>query len=449
MHMAVECVAVEKIQHPGRQIFEALVAQRPHRRPFDLGRRIERRRRRRHVRFTRSDLRTPVLFVAEQQDVIRCNGVARREVGKSPRHPDLVTLKDAGITLDRLHQRAGFALLGRAALAEAAAAASRAQFMDRLGRPGKIMRGVVVGVERQVDFDPFKLRHHAGERAHVLAVFCHRGPRRNAAVAAAGHDRLGAAGQHERHRLAARIAQLPSSAGWTLRPARHVVLDDGRARQIEADQMIVQRGAETAGDRLGDLDGRKRDAAIAERVLGERRNRDAARVPAVEHRPDLAVPFHPLGETGPARPFAWAEHRPEQGKNAGWLNQQPRRAVGQVLPVQRLQLPFEIIVDHDDREVGGAIDDADTEFAQRRAKLPGTLGIDRLNAHLAFLQIFRRHFQRNAQRRPIAGGGVGSLPFRHDVVAVDQPLDGLVDHVGWKPFRQLADDLAKAFSLGD
>src|SRR5580698_4209959 len=104
--------------------------------------------------------------------------------------------------------------------------------------------------------------------------------------------------------------------------------------------MIVQRRAEIAGDRLGDLDGRKLDAAIAERVLGERRNRDATRLPAVEHRPDLAVPFHPLGETGPARAFARAEHRPDQGKNPGWLNEQPRRAVRQVLPVQWLELPF-------------------------------------------------------------------------------------------------------------
>jgi hypothetical protein len=34
--------AVEEIQQAGRKIFEASVAQRPDRRPFDLGRRIER-----------------------------------------------------------------------------------------------------------------------------------------------------------------------------------------------------------------------------------------------------------------------------------------------------------------------------------------------------------------------------------------------------------------------
>jgi hypothetical protein len=68
-------------------------------------------------------------------------------------------------------------------------------------------------------------------------------------------------------------------------------------------------------------------------------------------------------------------------------------------------------------------------------KLLGALGIDRLNAQAALLQIFRRHLQWDAQRRPIAGGGVdGRLPFRHAVAAVDQPLYGLVDHVGWKSF---------------
>src|ERR1700730_7286350 len=102
--------------------------------------------------------------------------------------------------------------------------------------------------------------------------------------------------------------------------------------------MIVERGVEIAGDRLGDFDGGKLDAAAAERVLGERRNRDATRLPAIEHRPDLAVSFHPLGETGPARAFAGAEHRPDQRENTRWLNQQPGFAVGQVLPLQWLEL---------------------------------------------------------------------------------------------------------------
>ena len=52
------------------------------------------------------------------------DGIARRKIRKPPRHPDLVTLKNSGIALDRFHQRAGFGLLGRAALAEAAAAQS-------------------------------------------------------------------------------------------------------------------------------------------------------------------------------------------------------------------------------------------------------------------------------------------------------------------------------------
>jgi hypothetical protein len=62
------------------------------------------------------------LRFAEKLDVIRMKGVAGSEIGKAARRPDLVTLENTGIALDRLHQRARLALLGRGALAEAAAA---------------------------------------------------------------------------------------------------------------------------------------------------------------------------------------------------------------------------------------------------------------------------------------------------------------------------------------
>ena len=116
-----------------------------------------------------------VLRVAEQQDVVRRNGIAWREIREPPRHSDLVALKNPGIALDRLHERAGFPLLGSAALAEAAAAQSCPELIDRLGGRRKIVRGIVVGVHRQVGFDPLETRDHAGEGAHVLAETCNRG----------------------------------------------------------------------------------------------------------------------------------------------------------------------------------------------------------------------------------------------------------------------------------
>ena len=118
------------------------------------------------------------------------NGIARREIREPPPHPDFVALKNPGIALDRLHERAGFALLGSAALAEAAAAQSRLELVDRLGAGGEIVRGEVVGVHGQVGVDPLEPRHHAGERAHVLAETRDRGPRRNGPVPPAGHDQL-------------------------------------------------------------------------------------------------------------------------------------------------------------------------------------------------------------------------------------------------------------------
>src|SRR5271157_5521242 len=98
-------------------------------------------------------------------------------------------------------------------------------------------------------------------------------------------------------------------------------------QQVEADDVIAQLSAKTGGDRFGDLDGRKLDGALSERVPGQWRNGDAAGLSAVEERLDLPVPFHPLGKTHPAGAFAWAEHRPHQRENAGRLDEHPRSAV--------------------------------------------------------------------------------------------------------------------------
>ncbi len=79
-----------------------------------------------------------------------------REIGKAALGPDLVALENAGIALDRLHERAGFALFRSAALSEAAALHPGAQLADRLGRPREIVLGVKIGVERQVGLDAFE-----------------------------------------------------------------------------------------------------------------------------------------------------------------------------------------------------------------------------------------------------------------------------------------------------
>src|SRR5262249_58235148 len=128
---------IEEIEQAGRQIAEAFVAQRPDRRPFDLGGWIEWNRR--HILPVDAlRLVAPVLRVAEQQDVVGKNRFARGEIGEAPRHADLVALINAGIALDRLHERAGFALLGRAALAEAAAAQPRPELIYAARRPGEV-----------------------------------------------------------------------------------------------------------------------------------------------------------------------------------------------------------------------------------------------------------------------------------------------------------------------
>jgi hypothetical protein len=201
---------VEKIQQAGRKVFEAFVAQRPDRRPFDLGRSVERGRRPRPlVRVGRRCLASLELRVAEQHDVVWKDGVARRKIREAPCHPDLVALIDPGIALDRLHQRAGFALLGGAALAVAAAAQARSERVDGLGARRKVVDGMKVGVQGQVDFDLFETRDHAGEGTHMLAEPRHRGRRRDGAVPPARHDQLAAGADLDRRRRTAGVVQTP------------------------------------------------------------------------------------------------------------------------------------------------------------------------------------------------------------------------------------------------
>ena len=70
-----------------------------------------------------------------------------------------------------------------------------------------------------------------------------------------------------------RVAQLLAAAARTLRAGRHVMLHDGRAQQVEADDVIAQFRAKVGGDRFRDLDGCKLDGALSERVAGREAKR--------------------------------------------------------------------------------------------------------------------------------------------------------------------------------
>src|SRR5262245_23920653 len=185
--------AIEEVEQAGWKVFETLVAQRPDRRPLGPHRGIERLRNR--MRIVRL-LGIPVLKLrfAEKLNVIGVKGVAGSEIGKAARRPDLVTLENARIALDRLHQRAGLALLSRGALAEAAAVQSGPELIDALGWRREIVVGEKIGVHRQIDLDPLEPRNHAGQRAYMFAEARYGGSRRHRAVSAAGHDELAAFG---------------------------------------------------------------------------------------------------------------------------------------------------------------------------------------------------------------------------------------------------------------
>src|SRR5215813_293075 len=193
------------------------------------------------------------------------NGLAGGEVGKPPRLSDLVSLKNPGIPLDRLHERARFALLGGAALAEAAAAQACPELVDAHSGCRKIMGGEIVGVHGQVSVDPLDARYDAGERAHVLTEARDRRARGDAAIAAARHDELAASRKFERHRRTAWVTQLPAPTSRALRTRWHVMADNGRAQQVEAHDVIREIGAKVGGDRFCDLDRRKCRAALSNR----------------------------------------------------------------------------------------------------------------------------------------------------------------------------------------
>ena len=195
----------------------------------------------------------------------------------------------------------------------------------------------------------------------MLAETRNRGPRRDRPVSPAGHDQLGAGAKHDRRRRTLWVAQRLAAAGRTLRPGRHVMLHDGRAQQVEADDVIAQIGAEVGGDRFGDLDRCKLDGTVSKCVPGRAAKRQhGTRLGAVKQRLDLPIASHAIGKAGPTRALARAEHRTDEGKNAGWLHQQPRCAIRQVPSVQFGQPSLEIVVHQGDCEVGGALDDANT-----------------------------------------------------------------------------------------
>src|SRR3984957_11481232 len=108
-----------------------------------------------------------------------------------------------------------------------------------------------------------------------------RGRHRKAAIPAARHDDFTARAKFEGRRRTAGIAQFLAAAARALRAGRYMMLHNGRAQQVEADDVIAQLRAKIGGDRSRDLDGRKFDGALSEGPLSQRRNSDAASLSAV------------------------------------------------------------------------------------------------------------------------------------------------------------------------
>ena len=169
--------------------------------------------------------------------------------------------------------------------------------------------------------------------------------------------------------------------------------------------MIVQVGAKIGGNGFGDFESGELDAGLSNRVTQERGGHDGVRRPSVEKSLDLPIAHHAVEQAGPAGALAGGEHRTDQWKSSRWLDQQPRRAVRDALPVQFGQPPFEIIVHQRDCQVRRLLDDVNTKFAQGGRELGGSLNVDRLNAYATIPEIFLCAPGRQAEARPIAGDG--------------------------------------------
>src|SRR5262249_19850763 len=154
---------------------------------------------------------------------------------------------------------------------------------------------------------PLEPRDHAGKGAHVFAEACDRGPRRNGPIAPARHDQLAAGAKFDRHRRTAGVAQLPSAPSRALRTGLPVILPNGPAQQVEADDVIAHVRTEVGSDRFCDLDSRKLNAALSDHLAGKRRSGDAARTSTVKKRLDLSVASHAFGKTSPTRALARTE----------------------------------------------------------------------------------------------------------------------------------------------
>ena len=190
----------------------------------------------------------------------------------------------------------------------------------------------------------------------MLFVTCHGRAR--------GHRAASTAGHHESALLPGLIG-VPGSgadrvlrcfADWILRTGRHVVLHQAGAQQILADDGDGQLGAKAGGDCLGGFEGGKPMALCPDRWT--RKPRTAR--PGPRSRNPLtfaAADWRGSKRQGPARPTAWTEQRSHQWKRAGGLHDQPGGLVGDPLPVQFGELPFQIVVDQRDRQVGGTFHD--------------------------------------------------------------------------------------------
>src|SRR6516225_4063830 len=163
--------------------------------------------------------------------------------------PDLVALEYPAIAFEGFHQRACFALFRGAALAVAIDNEPGLPRIESFGTGRKTVSCQEAEIQRLLALDPLKLRHDSGQRAYVLSNASDRLRRRHCAMAATGRNSRSTNTEPDRCRRAQRVPQGPVTASGALRPCCHIVPVERRTQQVQADDMLVQVGAEAADNR--------------------------------------------------------------------------------------------------------------------------------------------------------------------------------------------------------
>ena len=115
--------------------------------------------------------------------------------------------------------------------------------------------------------------------------------------------------------------------------------------------------------------------------------------------------------------------------------------------IQFRQPSVEVVAHEQDSDVGGALDDAHAQFAQRRVEFQLPFHVECSYARTTLLKISLRGLRLQPQACPICGDSAARGRSRRDhITAVDKPLQRFLDLGGRKIMFEPANELSNGSS---